>query len=132
MNEEELEETGNGNPDFFTICGNNPVYEKEGFLYRVRDNDSYFNIDGGCHPYAVGQLENDHVPLVEIKDGYLDVLVFNHNNEITQGYHFDGKKTPMEELELNISRLHLDPELNGNGEKNKQMILELKRDGFYS
>lgn len=121
-----------GNPDYFTICGHYPVDEKEGFVHRIRENDSYFNIDGGCHPYAVGKLEYDHVPLVEVKDGYLDILVFNHNNQITSGYHFDGKTIPMEEIELNINRLHLNPQLNGNGEKNKQLILELKRDGVYS
>ena len=119
-----------GRDDCFTIVGNYPVKEKEGFKYRVTEKDSYFDIDGGCYPYAKGDFSYDHVPLVEVKDNHLSILVFNHNNEITQGYTFDGKSVPMSEEELQKKRAYLNPELNGNGEKNKQMIMEFKKDGI--
>ncbi len=123
-----------GNPNFFTIVGHYPAAypegNKKGFVYRQDGENSFLNIDGGCHPYAVGLLEWDHVPLVEIKDGYLDILVFNHDNEIIDGYHFCGESIPMKKDELDLNRLCLNPKLNGNGEKNKELILQFKKDGI--
>ena len=118
-----------GNDQYFTIVGNTPIDDPKGFDYRVKEDDSYFNIDGGCHAYAKGYFDYDHVPLVEVKDNELSILVFNHNNEIISGYTFDGTTVPMSEEELVQSRSFLNPELNGNGERNKQLLMELKRDG---
>ena len=119
-----------GNPNYFTIVGHYPVSDNSGFHYYNTKDDSFFRIDGGCHPYTFGNFSYDHVPLVEVKDNYLDILVFNHNNEIINGYTFDGKIKPMAEIEVNINRLLLDPALNGNGEANKKLIMEFKKDGI--
>ena len=119
-----------GNPEFFTIVGHHAVSDPSGFHYYQENNDSFFRIDGGCHPYVKGDFSYDHVPLVELKDNYLSILVFNHNNQIINGYYFDGSTVLMDENELKKNRAFLDSSLNGNGEANKQFILEMKKDGI--
>ena len=111
-----------GKEGYFTIIGHTPVNNSKGFLYNSKEN--YLNIDGGCSAYATGFFQYDHVPLVEIEDGLLTILVFNHNNEIINGFSFDGGLHRLEEDTLNKKRVFLDPNLNGNGEENKNKILE--------
>ena len=118
-----------GNPDYFTIVGHYSVSDPKGFEYFDRGAYSFLNIDGGCQAYVRGDFSYDHVPLVEIKNNHLSILVFNHNNEIIDGYIFDGECRKMEENELCKMRSFLNPELNGNGEENKKFILTLKEDG---
>ncbi len=113
-----------GRNDYFTIIGHTPVLNKVGFTLQEKD-DLYLNIDGGCAAYAKGHFQYDHVPLVEVRDGYLSILVFNHNNEIINGYYYDGEFHRMNQSDLDNNRVFLNPELNGNGEKNKELIKSL-------
>ena len=92
-----------GNKDYFTIIGHTPNDCKYGYVYLQGQN--YLNIDGGAAAYAKGYFEYDHVPLVEIKDGYLKILTFNNNNEIIYGNYFDGRMSiSMSERELDEDR----------------------------
>ena len=88
-----------GHPDYLTIIGHTPVYNSNGFSYTKGEN--YLNIDGACAAYAYGYKNEDHVPLVEVEDGRLSILVWNHNNEIIKGFFMDDIIYPMniEELE---------------------------------
>ena len=99
-----------GNDDYFTIIGHTPNKNKYGYFYNKEDN--YLNIDGGCAGYACGLFEYDHIPLVEVKDNYLQILTFNNNNEIIYGNYFDGEKNiPYTDLELSNARKYLNNEL---------------------
>lgn len=99
-----------GNIDYFTIVGHTPNDSPFGYEYHRKSN--YLNIDGGCARYAGGLFEYDHVPLLEIKDGYLKILTFNNNNEIISGHYFDGKiNIPYSEDELNKEREFLNQDL---------------------
>ncbi len=89
-----------GNKDYFTIIGHTPNDCKYGYVYHKDGN--YLNIDGGLAAYAKGYFDYDHVPLIEIKDGYLKILTFNNNNEIIYGNYFDGiKSESLSNQELN-------------------------------
>ena len=70
-----------GKENYLTIIGHTPVSDSRGFTYDRIDN--CFNIDGGCACYSSGSFNYDKVPLVEVLDGYIKIIVFNHNNEIT-------------------------------------------------
>ncbi len=88
-----------GNKDYFTIIGHTPNDSKYGYVYH--NDQNYLNIDGGCAAYAKGYFNFDHVPLIEVKDGYLKILTFNNNNEIIYGTYFDGiSREPFLEQEL--------------------------------
>ena len=88
-----------GHKDYFTIVGHTPNISDYGFEYHK--NGNYLNIDGGCAQFARGMFANDHVPLVEIKNGYLKILTFNNSNEIIYGNYFDGENAiPLTEEEL--------------------------------
>ena len=98
-----------GNEDYFTIVGHTLNMNKYGYEYHHRGN--YLNIDGGCNAYARGYFEVDHVPLVEVYDGYLKIFTFNNNNEIIYGNYFDGVGSiPMTPAELNKERSYLNKE----------------------
>lgn len=109
-----------GKKGYFGIVGHTPV--SKGFLYNGIEN--YINIDGGCAGYAIGQFQYNKVPLVEIKEDSLDILLFNHNNQIVNGYHFNGSFTKMGDEELNKNRILLDPQFDGQEEKYQREILE--------
>ena len=95
-----------GNRNYFTIVGHTPNNNKYGYEYHP--NNNYLNIDGGCAAYACGVFESNHVPLVEVKDGYLKILTFNNNNEIIYGNYFDGvRSTLLKEDELDKERMYL-------------------------
>ena len=115
---------------YLTIIGHTPVKQFPGFLYQKEEN--FINIDGGCAPYAMGLFECDHVPLVEIEKDKLSILIFNHNNEIVDGYFFDRDISHMDSIELEKRKVFLNPIYNGNGEKNKQLILDYVREHFDS
>ena len=107
---------------YFTIKGHTPVTSQKGFEIDTREN--YINIDGGCAGYAYGHFEYNHVPLLEVKEGFLRILVFNHNNEINAGYYYDGKLSKMSDEELTHHRGKLDIQYDGQAEKYKKLILE--------
>ena len=111
-----------GHKDYFTIIGHTPVYNIGGFMYYPHEN--YLNIDGGCAAYAYGYFDCDHVPLVEVEDGKLSILVWNHNNEIMRGYYMDGNITEMSEEDLNSRREYINHELDGNGKDVKKYTKE--------
>ena len=111
-----------GHPDYFTIVGHSVVLKYPGFFYNQKQN--YLDIDGGCAAYACGEFRLSSVPLVEICDGYLKLFIFNHNNEIVDGYYFDGHKSQMSEEELKAARLFLNPHYNDCEEECKKAILK--------
>ena len=97
-----------GSKDYFTIIGHTPNNSKYGYIYNK--NQNYLNIDGGCAAYAKGYFDYDHVPLIEIMDGYLKILTFNNNNEIIYGNYFDGfKSIPLSIEELKHEITYLNP-----------------------
>ena len=94
-----------GNDKFFTIVGHTPNDNNTGFVYNAKDN--YLNIDGGCSYYVGGLKEYDHVPLVEVLEDHLEIITFNHNNEIILGNYFDsGNIIPFTEEELNRRKIY--------------------------
>lgn len=96
-----------GSKDYFSILGHTPNDAMYGCEYHK--NDQYINIDGGCAQYVQGLFEFDHIPLVEVKEDYLRILTFNHNNEITHGNYFaNGIFIPFSPVELESERSHLD------------------------
>lgn len=109
-----------GKEGYFVIKGHTPLKDIHGFIYDAEQN--YMNIDGGCAYYACGYLDVDHVPLVEIKENKLEIIVFNHNNEIIDGYHFDGEIVPMNDEELNKKDLFIDHKYDNCIRKNKALI----------
>lgn len=114
-----------GLDDYFTIKGHTVVSSEKGFEIDKKEN--YINIDGGCAGYAVGMFKYDHIPLLEIEDGLIKILVFNHNNEIEKGYLYDGDLINMSNEELNNNRAFIDHSYDNQREEYKQKILEYKR-----
>ena len=102
-----------GKPGYFTIVGHTPNCTKHGFSFDPVDK--VLNIDGGCGKYANGAFEYDKVPVVEINDGYVKVLVFNHDNKIVEGYNIRNSVKPISEKELLTHNILLDPDLNDCG-----------------
>ena len=96
-----------GNDRFFSIVGHTPNNNRFGFEYHP--NDNFLSIDGGCIAYVKGNFEYNHVPLLEINNGYLKVMTFNHNNEITHGNYFiDNRVVPFSDEELDKERSFID------------------------
>lgn len=112
-----------GNDDYFSVVGHTPTFNKEGFIYNKKDQ--YLNIDGNCAPYALARFEYDRVPLLEIKEKGVEILQFNHNNEIVGGYFLDKELEPLEEEDLKKRRVYLDRSLDNCEERQKQLIREL-------
>ncbi len=99
-----------GNKNYFSIVGHTPNESIFGFAYNEEEN--YLNIDGGCAMYVSGYFESNHFPLVEIKNGYLRILTFNDNNEITYGNYFvNNRSIPMMDHELMEEREYLNKKL---------------------
>lgn len=111
-----------GREDCFTIVGHTPVSHSNGFTYNK--NENYMNIDGGCSGYAIGKFEYNHVPLLEIENNQLSILVFNHNNEIIRGYTFDGELHKMSEKIIQKKRKSLSHKYNDQEKLYKKKILE--------
>ena len=62
--------------------------------------------------YVSGVFNWDHVPLIEVCDNYLKIIIFNNNNEITKGYFFDKDHTiSFSKIELDHNRKYLDKSL---------------------
>lgn len=108
-----------GNDNFFTIVGHTIVDNKDGYKFDNKDNTlyidggsaafSYYNlnylyqrknpyisIEDVKIPYEDYDMdiknkldEVSHVPLVEIENNRLKILIFNHKNEIINGYYFE-------------------------------------------
>lgn len=115
-----------GKEGYLTIKGHTPVDDIRGFSYNKEQN--YLNIDGGCARYAYGYFEYDHIPLVEILEDKLKILIFNHNNQIIDGYYFDGKIKVMNEEELLIEDTFIDHSYDNCSERNKQLIKKIMED----
>lgn len=114
-----------GKEGYLAITGHTPVLNESGFIYY--DKENYFNIDGACSYYASGYFQYDRVPLVEVEENRLKFLTFNHNNEIVDGYYYSKDLTKMDESELEKERMFIDHRFDEEGEKNKQLILELNK-----
>ncbi len=111
-----------GNPDYFTIIGHTPNLKEPGFSYDKREN--CLNIDGGCSAYAKGFFEVQLVPLVEVKKDHLELLLFNHNNQIVSGYYYFSEFEKMNEEDLNQRKIYLNPIFNGVENEKKKLIQE--------
>ena len=111
-----------GKEGYLTIIGHTPIKNPSGFKYNKKNN--YLNIDGGCAAYAVGHFEYDHVPLVEVLDDRLALIIFNHNNEIIDGYSFDGEIVKMDHDELDKRKKYIDHSYDGKGENAMRLIKE--------
>ncbi len=96
-----------GSRKYFSIVGHTPNKNELGFVFNKKEN--ILNIDGGSGYYVIGYFDQDHVPLVEIKNNELEILTFNNNNKIIFGNTFrDGNIIPMDETKLNHYRSYLD------------------------
>ena len=115
-----------GKEGYLTIIGHTPVNNSKGFYYDKKEN--FINIDGGCSGYAIGEFNYDHVPLVEIEDNKLSFLIFNHNNQIINGYYFDGNVVKMDQDDLDKRRIYIDRKLDNNGIYKRKLIKELRDD----
>lgn len=112
-----------GKKGYYTIIGHTPVDNSCGFTYNSKEK--YMNIDGGCAGYAIGKFKYDHVPLLELEKDSISIMIFNHNNEITKGFHFDGEIHRMNEEEMNKKRFYLNHQFDGQGKYYRQKILEI-------
>lgn len=112
-----------GKDGYLAITGHTPVLNEKGFIYD--DKENYLNIDGGCAYYASGHFKYDRVPLVEVKEDYLKILIFNHNNEIINGYYFEEIPFRMTDEELDKERVFINHKLDNNGLENKKLIKEI-------
>lgn len=112
-----------GKENYLTIIGHTPVSDSRGFTYDRIDN--CFNIDGGCACYSSGSFNYDKVPLVEVLDGYIKIIVFNHNNEITDSYIFDGELYKMTNKEVEKERIFIDHSNDNCMEKQKTLIKQI-------
>ena len=108
---------------YFIIKGHTPIKEYPGFIHNSKQN--YLNIDGGCSSYACGDFDVDHIPLVEVDNDHLNIFIFNHNNEIIDGYVFDGEVRKMEEEQLKKSLIFIDHKYDNCQEKNKELLKEI-------
>ena len=113
-----------GKKGFLTIKGHTVVEDEYGFFYNKKDN--YINIDGGCSGYALGYFEYDHVPLVEICDNHLELLIWGHDNDIYNGFFFDGDFYKMDLVELIKRKAYINHNLDGNGIKTRELIKKIR------
>ena len=97
-----------GNSSYTTIIGHTPVQNNFGFSYDKGQN--VFNIDGGSSYYEAGYKDMDHIPLVEVKNDSLVFLIFNHSNQITNGFLY--KDYDYNDVDLDSYRVYL----SGGGE----------------
>lgn len=112
-----------GKKGYLTIIGHTPVSNEDGFIYNREEN--YFNIDGGCASYANGFFKYKNVPLVEVKPDMLEILIFNHNNEIDKGYIYDGELYEISDKCLNKRRCFINHDYDNCMEKQKTLIKEI-------
>ena len=84
-----------GDPMCFMIKGHIPVQNKDGFF--IHPTEHYIDIAGSYH-----------IPLIEIEDNKLSILVFNQQNQIQNGYLFkENKLQQMPEEDLQREQAHL-------------------------
>ena len=115
-----------GKDGYLTIVGHTPVDNENGFIYNSQKG--FINIDGGCSKYAHGRFDFDHVPLVEVLDNHLEILIFNHNNEIIKGYELSDSIREMNEDKIDNKKLFINHNYDNNGEENKRLIKEIMDD----
>lgn len=127
-----------GNDNYFTIVGHTIVEDIKGFDYDKKDNVLYIDGGAAAFgilnlrylsskkmgyqdiydvkiPFENYDAETikmlnlvSHVPLIEVEDNKLKILVFNHLNEIIAGYYFeDNKFCNIDEFELDCCRKKL-------------------------
>ncbi len=108
---------------YFTVVGHTPVNNRNGFY--IDKKDDFMNIDGGCAAYAKGRFEYDHVPLLEVLDDSIEILVFNHDNQILRGFYYDGDLYVMGDNDLEDRKRYLNPKYNGQAKKYQKKIKEI-------
>jgi len=102
--------------EYFMIKGNCPIDNDYGFFYNAYEH--YLTIDGGCGK----ESSFPHVPLVEIEENKLTILIFNDENEITSGFVLEKELKELDENELERKRCFL-----GNGFYENRMVKELRK-----
>lgn len=110
-----------GKDGYYTIIGHTPVLN--GFSYDKEEQ--VINIDGGCAAYAIGEFNYNKVPLVEVEDNKLTFLIFNHNNEIIDGYTFNGEFNKLSDSELDKKRIYLKHAFDNREEFIKNRIVKI-------
>ncbi|MBP5678900.1 MAG: metallophosphoesterase [Bacilli bacterium] len=114
-----------GLPGYFAIVGHTPVLHPQGFSFDAEENS--IDIDGNCSMYAQGEFQLNQVPLVEVKNDSIDLILFNHDNEIPCGYHYDGDLSPMTEELLEEHRSHLNHQYDHQAEAyQKELLYQLE------
>ena len=110
-----------GHSLYFIIKGHIPIYNEAGFFYHSKEH--YLDINGGEATYLGNRFHN-HVPLVEIKENYLSILIFHPMNQIEDGYVLKGSKLEkMQEEELEKNRRYLKKTSPEEQEKIKIRVL---------
>ena len=114
-----------GKEGYYTIIGHTPNKSDLGFSFDREEN--VLNIDGNCAYYALGAFKYNRVPLVEVKEGYLEILVFNHFNKIVNGFYHDGRLEKMTDEELENRRIYIDHTYDDRGLEEKLKLKEYLR-----
>lgn len=102
-----------GKNGYLTIVGHTMNGGKYGFRYDPVER--VLNIDGCCGRYATGSFEYRCVPLVEVKDGKLEILVFTHDNEIITGFVIDKNVKRMSIHDIKKRRALIEHSLDDKG-----------------
>ena len=107
---------------------------KYGFDYDPVEH--VLNIDGCCGRYATGSFEYNCVPLVEVKDGKLEILIFTHDNQLLTGFILDKNIRRMSIRDVKKRRVLINHELDNlgasyrdgitSGKSNKQDDIDIK------
>ena len=109
-----------GKHDCLTIVGHTMNGNKYGFSYDPVDN--VLNIDGCCSRYATGSFEYNCVPLVEVKDGKLEILIFTHDNQLLTGFTLDRNIHRMSIRDVKKRRVFIDRELDFLGQEYRDRV----------
>lgn len=113
-----------GKDGFITIVGHTMNGGKYGFMYDSKEN--VLNIDGCCGRYATGSFEFNRVPVVEVKNGKLEILVFSHDNEIVTAFTLDKSLRKMNDYELSKRRVFLNHYFDECGIEYRERIVSDK------
>ena len=113
-----------GKHGYLTIVGHTMNCNKYGFSYDPVDN--VLNIDGSCSRYATGSFEFNCVPLVEVKDGKLEILIFTHNNQLLTGFILDKTIRRMSIRDIKKRRIFIDEKLNYLGQEYCERVVSDK------
>ena len=111
-----------GNNEYFTITSNQN--NEKDYVFSYNDKNNSLNITSNCKDYSKGIFNKGYFPLLEIKENKIEILLFNHNNEILKGFYFDGKNNSMTEEELEERRKYIDHNYDNREKIYQKRIIE--------